>query len=367
MEFYFMQIGVALMLAFETFSLSNRINKSANRYLAILFGAISLLFTLPLIGEYFFEEWFGVDIILESIKFLIPTFLYLSVYHFVNAPNKFIKKHYLLFIPFAIAALFWAVLNSVDSNHLFVENNYEMIDLFSGTTILIFSAIVFYHVLKMLIRHKKEVLEFHANKQGVHLNWLYHLIFIFPLLLIIYFIFELSSEENYVVTFSNGVLFIILFYSGFHIVQQREIFDVTPTDNLPEEDVSLSKSDIEKEELVDKKLALEIAQKLDELMKEEKPFLDKNLSLTTLSKKLNTSTHILSFVINKQYDVNFYTYINKFRIAYCKSLLIDPKKQYLSMEGVASESGFGSKSTFNTLFKKQTGMTPTQFKTSQNQ
>ena len=118
-----MQIGVALMLAFVTFSLSNRINKSANRYLAILFGAISLLFTLPLIGEYFFEEWFGVDIILESIKFLIPSFLYLSVYHFVNMPNHFLKKHYLLFIPFIMVVMVWMFLNSTQTNRLFLENN----------------------------------------------------------------------------------------------------------------------------------------------------------------------------------------------------------------------------------------------------
>ena len=68
MEFYSIQIGLALMLAFVTFSLSNKINKSANKYLAILFGIISLLVTLPLIGEYFFEEWSGVDIIIESIN-----------------------------------------------------------------------------------------------------------------------------------------------------------------------------------------------------------------------------------------------------------------------------------------------------------
>ena len=111
MEFYFIQIGLALMLAFVTYSLSNKINSSANRYLAILFGFISLLFTLPLIGEYFFEEWFGIDIVLESIKFLIPSFLYLSVYNFVNTPNHFLKKHYLIFIPSVLVVMVWVFLN----------------------------------------------------------------------------------------------------------------------------------------------------------------------------------------------------------------------------------------------------------------
>ena len=47
--------------------------------------------------------------------------------------------------------------------------------------------------------------------------------------------------------------------------------------------------------------------------------------------------------------------------------LKNPKKQHLSMEGVAYESGFGSKSTFNTLFKKHIEMTPIQYKKSKNQ
>ena len=367
MEFYFMQIGVALMLAFVTFSLSNRINKSANRYLAILFGAISLLFTLPLIGEYFFEEWFGVDIILESIKFLIPSFLYLSVYHFVNMPNHFLKKHYLLFIPFIMVVMVWMFLNSTETNRLFLENNYEILDAFSIIALFLFSAIIFYFIIMMLFKHKKNVLKLHANKQGVSLNWLYNLIFVFPLLLIIHLVFELSSEENYFAYFSNLMLFIILFYSGFHIVQQREIFELKPKHIQAIESESPQINDIKKEKLIDKNLVLEIVNDLEKLMEEQQPFLNKNLSLSILSKKLNTRTHILSFVINTYYNVNFYTYVNKFRLEYSQSLLKNPKKQHLSMEGVAYESGFGSKSTFNTLFKKRIEMTPTQYKKSKNQ
>lgn len=367
MEFSFIQIGIVLMLVFVTFSLSNRINKSANRYLAILFGVISLLFTLPLIGECFFEEWFGIDIIFESIKFLIPSFLYLSVYHFVNKPNYFLKKHYLLFIPFIMVTMVWIFLNSTETNRLFLENYFETSDAFLIIALFLFSVIIFYFVIKMLFTHKKNVLKLHSNKQGVNLNWLYNLIFVFPLLLIIHLVFELSSEENYFVYFSNFMLFIILFYSGYHILQQREIFELKPIYIQTNERESHQINNIKKEELIDKNLVLEIVNKLEKLMEEEKPFLNKNLSLSTLSDKLNTRTHILSFVINTHYNVNFYTYINTFRLDYSKSLLENPKKQYLSMEGVAYESGFGSKSTFNTLFKKHLGMTPVQYKKSKNQ
>jgi YesN/AraC family two-component response regulator len=119
---------------------------------------------------------------------------------------------------------------------------------------------------------------------------------------------------------------------------------------------------VKKEELIDKNLMLDIAKSLENVMKEEKPFLNKNLSLSILADKLGIRTHVLSFVLNTHYNENFYTYVNNFRIDYCKALLKNPKKQHLSIEGIALEGGFGSKSTFNTLFKKQTGVTPTQFK-----
>jgi len=367
MEFYFIQIGVALMLAFVTFALSNRLNKRANRYLAVLFGAITLIFILPLVGEYFFEEWFGVDIVLESVKFLIPSFLYLSVYHFVNKSNHFLKKHYLLFIPFIIVVMVWVFLNSTETNRLFLENSFKILDVFSIIALFLFSVIIFYFVIKMLFTHKKNVLKLHANKQGVSLNWLYNLIFVFPLLLIIHLVFEICSDDNYMVFFFDITLFIILFYSGFHILQQREIFDLTPQQKHQFVNEPFQKVGVQKEELIDKNLRLEIANELEKLMEEEQPFLNKNLSLSTLSDKLNTRTHILSFVINTNYNVNFYTYVNKFRLDYSKSLLKNPKKQHLSMEGVAFESGFGSKSTFNTLFKKHLGMTPIHYKKSKNQ
>jgi AraC-like DNA-binding protein len=122
-----------------------------------------------------------------------------------------------------------------------------------------------------------------------------------------------------------------------------------------------------KEVLIDEHLMLEIANNLEKVMKEEKPYLNKNLSLNLLADKLNIRTHILSYILNTHYNENFYNYINNFRIEYCKALLKNPKKQHLSIEGIAFEGGFGSKSTFNTLFKKQYRMTPTQYNNNNNQ
>jgi AraC-like DNA-binding protein len=191
--------------------------------------------------------------------------------------------------------------------------------------------------------------------------------FVFPIIFIAQVVFNFSSNQYYLINISDIAIFLILFFCGFHIVQQREIFDLSSQQKADIENEISENVVVKKEELIDKNLMLEIANNLEKVMKEEQPYLNKNLSLNLLADKLNSRTHIVSYVLNTHYNVNFYNYINNFRIDYCKALLKNPKKQHLSMEGIALEGGFGSKSTFNTLFKKQSGMTPTQYKNTNNQ
>jgi len=352
------RIGASLMLAFVSFSLSYRINKNANSYLAMLFGVLAILFISTDVGEYISEKWLWLYTIniLENTIILIPALLYISVYHFVHTPASFLKKHYLLFIPFLFTAIFRTFSICAETYSLALENFIDNLDFIFLIGFNIFSLIVFYWVVKMLVNHHKNVLDFHANTQGVDLNWLYKSMFVFPIFFIAQVVFNFSSNQYYLINFSDIAIFLILFYCGFHIVQQREIFDLTMQGKVL----------AEKEGLINEQLMLEIANNLKKVMKEEKPYLNKNLSLNLLADKLNSSTHIVSYVLNTHYNVNFYNYINNFRIDYCKALLKNPKKQHLSIEGIAFEGGFGSKSTFNTLFKKQSGMTPTQYKNTNN-
>ena len=363
------RIGASLMLTFVAFSQSYRINKNANSYLAMLFGVLAILFISTDVGEYISEKliWLYAINILENNTILIPSFLYIAVYHFVHAPANFLKKHYLLFLPFLFVAIFETFSIWAETHSLALEDFIDTLDFIFLIGLWIFSLIVFYWVVKMLANHHKNVLKFHANTQGVDLNWLYKLMFIFPIYFIPQVVFYFVSNQYYLTNISDITLFFMLFYSGFHIVQQREIFDLTMQGKVLVEKEIPEQIDAEKEELIDEHLMLEIVNNLEKVMKEDKPYLNKNLSLNLLADKLNSRTHILSYVINTHHNVNFYNYINNFRFDYCKALLKNQKKQHLSIEGIALEGGFGSKSTFNTLFKKQSGMTPTQYKNTNNQ
>lgn len=96
-------------------------------------------------------------------------------------------------------------------------------------------------------------------------------------------------------------------------------------------------------------------------MEEKRLFIDSNLTLDTLAIQLNTNKHYLSQVINEIIGKNFYTITNEYRIREAKKLLCSPEYRNVTIEGIANLVGFKSKSSFNTAFKKITGMTPSEY------
>lgn len=93
-----------------------------------------------------------------------------------------------------------------------------------------------------------------------------------------------------------------------------------------------------------------------------KPYLEANLSLPELANKLEIPSHHLSRVINEQFGMNFFDFINQYRIDEVKSKIGNPKYAHLSLLGIAFDSGFNTKSAFNRVFKKITGLTPSEYK-----
>lgn len=104
------------------------------------------------------------------------------------------------------------------------------------------------------------------------------------------------------------------------------------------------------------------ADQLLQYMLAEKPYLDSDLKAVDLAQQLNLTRHQLSQILNEQLGKNFYDFINAYRVEAFKTKLQDPKFAAYSILGVALESGFKSKSSFNAIFKKVTGVTPSQYK-----
>lgn len=98
--------------------------------------------------------------------------------------------------------------------------------------------------------------------------------------------------------------------------------------------------------------------KLQQIILEEKPFLQANLSLRELAQMLQIHPNKLSELLNEKIGKNFSEFINYYRVETFKKLAQLPENSHLSLLGLAYESGFNSKTAFNTFFKKETGMTP---------
>ena len=97
-------------------------------------------------------------------------------------------------------------------------------------------------------------------------------------------------------------------------------------------------------------------------MELNKPYLNPSLSLYKLADEISISPKHLSQIINSTFEQNFYQYINSYRIEVCKEILSDKTQNYINILAIAFEVGFNSKNSFNSAFKKHTGVTPTEFR-----
>jgi AraC-like DNA-binding protein len=105
---------------------------------------------------------------------------------------------------------------------------------------------------------------------------------------------------------------------------------------------------------------LMLRRRLQAYMADERPYLEPELTLTELAQRLHSNTSILSKVINTGCGQNFNDFVNTYRVAEARRKLADPRFAHYSLVGVALESGFNSKSTFNRVFKKLTGQAPSE-------
>lgn len=103
---------------------------------------------------------------------------------------------------------------------------------------------------------------------------------------------------------------------------------------------------------------------ISSLMEKEKLYLKADLTVSDIADKLGVYGKYISQVINEKFDKNFYNFVNEYRINEARRMLISPEWKHLSIEGIGNSAGFNSKSSFNTAFKKFTGLTPSYFRDS---
>ena len=105
----------------------------------------------------------------------------------------------------------------------------------------------------------------------------------------------------------------------------------------------------------------EIFLKIEELFRKEKLYTNPNLDLNMLAERLQTNRTYVSNIINMKTGYSFVAYVNRYRVEEAKRLLVDVKSKKLTLEAIGKAAGFNSTSTFNRVFKTETGVTPSFF------
>jgi adenylate cyclase len=139
--------------------------------------------------------------------------------------------------------------------------------------------------------------------------------------------------------------------NGFFDLHQSNLVlkEVKPLQKEQEESHSI---------LLDKQQIDTLKEELLSYFNEDEPYLNPQLTLKFVADILGLNTNKMSYLVNQAFDVNFNDFVNSYRLNYFKTIALDPKNLHLTILGLAYDSGFNSKSVFNTYFKKTEGITP---------
>jgi AraC-like DNA-binding protein len=161
------------------------------------------------------------------------------------------------------------------------------------------------------------------------------------------------------------VFIMITFFSfayGFYAIRQPEIFDPTVDAIVEEEDNSPTGAEKYARSGLREDQAQEYLMRLLTFMDVEKPYLNNDLTIHDLSSRTGIPRYFITEVLNEKHGRNFFTFINEYRVKEVLERIHDPKYSHYTILAIAFDSGFNSKSTFNTIFKSYTGKTPSEYR-----
>ena len=212
--------------------------------------------------------------------------------------------------------------------------------------------------LKILYNYEKKLKNYFSKIDDKTFDWLKIPILIYGSFYIFWnvlteidrFFFDRTLREYYFLP-TFVIISIVTCWIGFKGYVRKESFFVNNKDFDSKKDNKSNENDKD----------LEFVKKLDNLMKEKRPYLNPDLNLSKLAELLEMKSKILSQKINQNYDRNFYDLINFYRVEAFKNYVKSNSSEKFSLLGIAYECGFNSKSTFNLVFKKHTQITPSQY------
>jgi AraC-like DNA-binding protein len=365
-------IFLALFLALVIVGIKKG-NRKANLVFSIFLVIVSITifnFGILIDGNLYFYFPHLLKISTPFLLLLGPFFLF-YVKALISRDFKFNKRTLLHFLPFFLIVTFFLpfYVQGGDYKINYVQN---WLNGKTGPRILIEEYIQFIlisiHVLAyiiythgILINYEKSLKQVYSSIEKINLKWIRYFIYAFFIAIIgLVFIFLLMIfffKFNQVYKFIPIIISCSIYFLAYRVLIQPEI--LVGIELI--ETRSKQKNNNKNNPLILKEKDTYI-NRLLEIMEREKLYKDPQLTLPKLSKKLKINRNTLSFIINTYFKVNFYDFVNRYRIEEVKIYLRDKETKRINLLNAALEAGFNSKTSFNVIFKKYTKMTPTQYK-----
>ncbi len=228
--------------------------------------------------------------------------------------------------------------------------------------LLLFGLVAYVIVsLRMVKKYRIRLREEYASVEQKNANWLGRLLYGFLVILSFSITIQIANYLPVGVEIARflmvGLLLVML------LIILRSVYQGVIESNLFE-GLSLETDEAESKGEKNASHDHELVAKLEQLLTGQRPYLDPEIDLSSLAGLLNVSPRELSQVINRDLGRSFFDLINQRRVEYVKQRLSSSDDSGLTVLEVMYDSGFNSKSSFNTAFRKHAGQTPTEFRRS---
>lgn len=217
----------------------------------------------------------------------------------------------------------------------------------------VFSLSYLIYILYKLRIYKKKSLQINSYN-AVNASWLQKT----TVLLLILYSFQFIASNIIILDIYKEIIYIVDSIMATIFIYWISIFGIKNKGMAKLDYNIISKVSVQKNEELEESEYL----KLKELVLEEKLFKNANLNIYILSEVSGISTRKISQLINYFHENNFNSFINSFRVDDAKEMISSKDFEHYTIEAIAKEAGFNSKSSFNTYFKIHEGMTPTAYK-----
>ena len=312
----------------------------------------------------------------EPVQFAIPPLIYLCVLS-LN-PGTSLRKWWLHFIPFFAYLVYFVPFYLAPESykqesyyyiHHLVEwkstENFEFyrkwgeLRMFQLEACYLQTTIYLVLCFQKLLKYKN-LPEKYSSIAVFEINWWIIFCITYSLLIIVVIVVKVTFVRDLGDHIIASFYTIIIYISTFsELIKQSE-----KQNNLRQMDEEDDKPRYASSGIKEEKKT-EIQQKLAAIMEEKKLYTDSLISMAKVAKQIREPVYMVSQVINERIGVTFYDWIARYRVEEAKRLLSNPATASYTIEQIAEEVGYNSKSAFNKAFRKFTGITPSEYRINQ--